>query len=118
MQVAGRVIGLERSSAKCQLQRIGGIAIQRSDVDKFRRRTCLGNERRQPGRPEGLVIGQLALVEDDHNGKVLGCGTLKKPLDGGVVVFLLCQHGDQDIGRLPQFLGPFPVDHGIAVDVG
>ncbi len=75
-------------------------------------------KRIEPARPVRFVLGEQALVEHDDDGLVLGGGLAEELFHSGVVVFLLGQHGNQQVGAASNVVGPFPVDAGVAVDVG
>lgn len=75
-------------------------------------------ESHQPFGPEFLVQGELAAIENDEDALSLDGPFSEELPDCGIVVFLLGQDGDQDVGCLSDAVGPLPIDGGIAIDVG
>ena len=101
-----------------QPQALGRPAIVRGRVDQLRLRPGLLAERRQPRRPGRMVFFPVAEVEN-HQDRLIGLHRgAEKLLDGRIVVFLLRQHGDQDVGGLADRPGALPIDRHVGIDVG
>ena len=98
--------------------RFGGGAVVWCDVDQFGFDAGFGTEGIEPLGPEGTIQLEVALVEDDDYGFVGLCRFTEELFDCRVVVFLLGQDGDEDIGCLADGSSTVPVDDGIGIDVG
>lgn len=106
------------SSEEFELSGFCGQAVVLDQVDEFGVGPGFVDEGIEPEWPVLFVVGELALVEDDDGGEVFVGGPSEELFDGGVVVFLLSQDCDQDIGRSSEPFGSIPIHSGIAVDIG
>ena len=112
---AGREFGkrMQRDPA-----RLGGVKIVRSGIDRRRRDARLGGKRGQPAGDPLPLPRPVHHVEDDDHRFASDRGGREEVADRGVVVLLLCEHGDDHIGGVANEFGPVPVLAERAVDVG
>ena len=72
----------------------------------------------EPAGPIFLIERKLAPIEDNEDAFAFESSLAEELFDGGIVVFLLSQDGDENVGALTDPSRPFPVDRGIAIDIG
>ncbi len=112
-----RLAAVGAYAIKRQAQLLGGVAIVRDHVHQLRGGADLVAECGQPLRPIIGVGRKIALVKE-HEDRFVGLGgQAEKPLYGRVVVFLLREHGQQNVGRLADGLRPRPVHLYVGIHV-
>ena len=65
------------------------------------------------------MIGLEVNLVEDHHDRLVGLDRLAEELlDGRVVVLLLCEHCQKNVGRLANGPRPAPIDLGVGIHVG
>ena len=112
------VLPVGAGRVKRQRQLLASRPILRNDIDQSRPGAGLRREGREPDGPIVAIPFEVALVEQDDD-RLVGLDRFAEELlDCGVVVFLLGEDGQDDVGHLADRPGPAPVDGHVGVDVG